>query len=407
MRIVHIHKYFHSRDGASRYERGLMRLQEEAGHAVAPFAMHDERNEPTPWSQYFVSNLDTKHVGFGMGAVKQLGRAVWSVEAKKNFGRLLDVFKPDVVHAHNLYTHLSPSPLAAAKERGIPVVMTVHDYALVSANYVLWNKTKPMAVSHLGSFDTIKTKFIKNSTIATAMLEMVLRMHRFTKAYDMTVNRFVTCSSFVRDMMILGGFSPKKISVISPFAEPLIDPRKSIHHDVKENFVLFAGRLEAYKGPQVLIEAVKHLPPETAIKIAGVGPEEEKLKAMVPKGAKIEFLGFVPGNELWRTMRRARMVVVPSVWYEPFGLVALEAMCQGTPVVVAKSGGLPEIVGESAAGFVVAPNDPKGLAKAILKLLEDDDLVGVMGEAAGRRAREIGDPQEHLAKIMEVYSRCG
>lgn len=407
MRIAHIHKYFHSHDGASRYERGLMRLQEEAGHDVAPFAMRDERNEPTPWSQYFVPNLDTKHFTPGLGAVKQFERALWSSEAKKNFGRFLDVFKPDMIHAHNLYTHLSPSPLASAKERGIPVVMTVHDYALISANYALWNGDHPMALDHLDAFSTIRTKFIKGSLLATAVLEGVQRFHRLTKVYDMTVAHFVTCSSFVREVMMMVGFPPEKISVIPPFAEPLIDERKTIFHDKKENFILFAGRLESYKGPHVLLEAMKYFPQGTMCKIAGVGPEDQRLKAMVPKGMNVEFLGFVPGNELWRLMRRARVVVVPSVWYEPFGLVALEAMCQGTPVIVAKSGGLPEVIGESGAGMVVAPKDPKGLAKAVKKVLEDDVLAAAMSTAAKHHARVIGDPGAHLAKIMARYSMCG
>jgi glycosyltransferase involved in cell wall biosynthesis len=384
-----------------------MRLQEEAGHVVAPFAMHDERNEPTPWSQYFVSNLETKGIAPGFGAVKQFERALWSGEAKRNFGRLLDVFKPDMVHAHNLYTHLSPSPLAAAQERGIPVVMTVHDYALVSANYVLWDGTKPMAVDQLGSVPAIRTKFIKQSLIATAILEGIHRLHRATNAYDGVIQRYITCSSFVRDVMVTAGFSPKKISVLPPFAEPLIDPRASIFHDKKEDFVLFAGRLETYKGPQVLIEAAKYLPKGTVIKIAGVGPEEEVLKQCVPPESAVQFLGFVPGNELWRFMRKAKAVVVPSLWYEPFGLVALEAMCQGTPVIVSKRGGLPEIVGKSRAGFIVPPNDPRRLAGAIQQVVSDETLFQDMGDAARLRAEEIGNPQAHLAKVMEMYLRCG
>lgn len=404
MRIVHIHKYFHARDGASRYERGLMRMQEEAGHAVAPFAMHDERNDPTPWQDYFVSNMETKRVAWGFGAVRQFRRALWSQEAYKNFGALLDVFKPDVIHAHNLYTQLSPSPLAAAKERGIPVVMTVHDYSLVSANYALWDEKKKQSIDGAGICDTVRSRWIKHSYIATAAQEMISEFHRFTKAYDMTVCRFITLSSFVRDVMIAKGFSNDQIEVVPAFAEPLIDPRRTIFHDQKESFVLFAGRLESYKGVHVLLEAAKHLPKGTEIWIAGTGPDEERLKAMIPRGASIRFLGFVPGNELWRLMRRARVVVVPSLWHEPFGLVALEAMSQGTPVIVSKRGGLPEVVGE--AGVVVPPGDAKALARAIQRVLDDDDRAKQLGEAARARAQMIGNPAEHLERILAIYRSC-
>lgn len=411
MRIVHAHKYFHSRDGASRYERGLMRLQEEAGHAVAPFAMHDERNEPTHWSEYFVSNFDTRRVAPGLGALSQAARAFWNIEAKRKFGALLDVFRPDVVHAHNIYTQLSPSVLAAAKERGIPVVMTVHDYALVSANYSLWDGDHSMNLNHLGVLATARTKYIKGSFLATFMLESILKMHHALHWYDGAIVHYTTYSNFVRDVMVDAGFAKEKISVLHPFAEPLMGKgagsRASAVGKAKEPFMLFAGRLETYKGVHVLIEAAKHLPKDTKIVIAGVGPDEARLKALAGHDPRIVFLGFVPGDELWRLMAEASAVVVPSVWPEVYGLVALEAMCQGTPIVVAKSGGLPEIIGDSEGGIVVPPSDPRALARAIQRVLESPTLADRMGKAAYARAREIGDPQEHLAKIMEIYANCG
>lgn len=405
MRIIHVHKYFHSRDGASRYERGLMRLQEEAGHTVAPFAMHEERNEPTSWSEYFVSNFDTRHVAFGFGSFSQAGRAFWNVEAKKKFGAMLDVFHPDVVHAHNIYTQLSPSVLAAAKERGIPVVMTVHDYALVSANYALWNKDHNMDLQHLGIWSTAKTKYIKGSFLATFMLEMILKTHHALNMYDGAISHYTTYSTFVRDILVHAGFSSEKISVLHSFAESFMSDREP--SPLKNPFILFAGRLEAYKGVHILLESLKHLPKDVRLMIAGVGPEEARLRAMTAQDTRVTFLGFVPGDKLSRLMGEATAVVVPSIWHEPYGLVALEAMCQGTPIIVAKSGGLPEIVGESEAGIVVPPGDSKALARAIIRIIENKDLASRMSKAAFDRAKEIGNPQEHLAKIMEIYSKCG
>jgi glycosyltransferase involved in cell wall biosynthesis len=389
-----------------------MRLQEEAGHIVAPFAMLEERNEPTHWSEYFVSNLDTRHIAPGFGAFTQAARAAWSIEAKRKFGALLDVFRPDIVHAHNLYTQLSPSVLAAAKEREIPVVMTVHDYALISANYSLWNGDRPMNVNRLGAFATARTKYIKGSFLATLMLEGILKMHHALRLYDGAIAHYVTYSHFVRDVMVNAGFAKEKISVVGALAEPLMGEGKKSMEDGKrgkkqESFVLFSGRLETYKGAHVLIEAAKHLPKDVRIVIAGVGPDEARLKALAGRDERIAFLGFVPGDELWRLMGEASVVVVPSIWPEVYGLVALEAMCQGTPIIVAKSGGLPEVVGESEAGIVVPPDDPKALARAIQRVLESPALANRMSKAAYARARDIGDPQVHLGKIMEIYKRCG
>lgn len=411
MKIIHAHKYFHSRDGASRYERGLMRLQEEAGHSVAPFAMHDDRNEPTHWSEYFVSNVDTRRIAPGLGAFAQAGRALWSIEAKRKFSALLDVFRPDIIHAHNIYTHLSPSILSAARKRDIPVVMTVHDYALVNANYSLWNQDRPMRRDQRGFFATARTRYIKNSFFATGALEGIRRLHHAMHAYDGAIAQYTTYSHFVRDVMVEAGFSADKISVVQAFAEPFMhhgaQRRTMTRKKEQRPFVLFAGRLETYKGVHVLIEAAKYLPPDARIVIAGVGENAEHLRARAGGDSRIEFLGFVPGNDLWALMGRASVVVVPSIWPEVYGLVALEAMCQGTPIIVAKSGGLPEVVGESDAGIIVPAGDTQALARAIRRIMENPSVAERMGKAGYARAQEIGDPQVHLAKIMEIYSRCG
>ncbi len=273
-----------------------------------------------------------------------------------------------------------------------------------------------MRLDHLGLLATARTKYIKNSFLATAVLEGIRRFHHALHAYDGAIARYTTYSHFVRDVMVDTGFSPEKISVISPFAEPLmgekwgVDPvsrdRRGKAQDTSP-CILFAGRLEAYKGAHVLIEAAKYLPQGVRIVFAGVGADLERLQVLAKHDSRIEFLGFVPGNELWNLMGQASVVVVPSLWPEVFGLVALEAMCQGTPVIVAKSGGLPEIIGSSAAGIVVPPGDVQALARAIRRMLEDPVLAARMGNAAYVRAREIGNPQEHLAKIMEIYSHCG
>lgn len=388
-----------------------MRLQEEAGHAVAPFAMHDPRNEPSAWSEFFVSNVDTRRAAFGLSAFQQLFRALWSREAAQKFDRLIDAFRPDVIHIHNIYTQISPSILAVAKRRGIPVVMTVHDYALVSANYSLWDHDRSMDLRHVGILATARTKYIKGSFLATLMLELVLKFHHAIGAYDGVISRYLVSARFMRDVLVGAKFDEKKILLVGALAEPLMRASSNVgrkgdstKRSAADRFVLFAGRLEWYKGAHVLVESMKFLPKDVRIVIAGTGPDESRLKAMAGRDDRVTFLGFVPGEQLWRMMGEAAVVVVPSVWAEVYGLVALEAMCQGTPVIVAKSGGLPEVVGESKAGIVVPPGDAKALARAIERVLSDAGLAAAMGKAAYGRAQQAGNPQAHLAEIMRIYS---
>ncbi|KKW30239.1 MAG: Glycosyl transferase group 1 [Candidatus Uhrbacteria bacterium GW2011_GWD2_52_7] len=381
--------------------QGLMKLEERAGHTAIPFAMHDAKNDGTPWSRYFVSPLDTSRPHWGLGALSQAKRALWSTEAKTKMGRLIDDFRPDVVHAHNLYTHLSPSPLAACKERGVPVVMTVNDYGIVSANYGLWGNGRPVDPQRAGILSTTRSRFIKHSAVASFTLASLFAFQRLWKMYESYVDVFVPCSQFVRDALITVGYPADRIVVQHLFAEPfMVD--EAYPAERKKKFVLFAGRLEDYKGVQTLIEAGRALP-DVEIRIVGTGPQEAMFRKMAGSAANIRFVGFVPGRQLWGMMREAVAVVVPSIWYEPFGLVAVEAMAQSTPVIVSDRGGLPEIVQDGVSGLVFKGGDAKDLRKKIELLLGDAKKCQTMGKAARERAWAISNPQEHLAKIIDLY----
>lgn len=378
-----------------------MKLEERAGHTPIPFAMHDPKNDPSPWSRYFVSALDTSRPRFGLGAFTQAGRALWSVEAKEKMGKLIDDFRPDVVHAHNLYTHLSPSPLAACKERDVPVVMTVNDYGIVSANYGLWGSGRPIDPERAGIFSTTRSRFIKHSTIASFTLASLFAFQRLWKMYESYIDVFIPCSQFVRDALIAVGYPADRIVVQHLFAEPfMVD--EAYPAEKKKKYVLFAGRLEDYKGVQTLIEAGLVLP-DVEIRIVGTGPQEEAFKRMARGAKNITFLGFVPGKQLWGMMREAAAVVVPSIWYEPFGLVAVEAMAQSTPVIVSDRGGLPEIVQDGVSGLIFKGGDAKDLRKKIEVMLGDSKKRQAMGNAARERAWAISNPQDHLAKIVDLY----
>lgn len=347
MKILHVHKYFHAKDGAGRYMFDLMRLQEGAGHTVAGFAMEDPRNAPSVWSKYFVSSVDTSGVGGVKSSLKQLGRALWSLEAKDRMEDMLEAFRPDIVHAHNIYTHLSPSVLAVCKKKNIPVVLTVHDYGLLSANYGLFGADSPMSLDRRSILDVARTRFIKGSFVATLGLELVNRVHRGLRLVDKSVNRYLTLSQFVKDTMVKFKFDEKKIAVVSPPVAFELYGRIFIH--VRENAVLFAGRLEKYKGIETYLEAAA-LRPKMTFYVAGTGPLVKEVETFARTHANLVYLGFVESEALWQKMANVQAVIVPSIWYEPFGLAALEPLAIGTPVIASDIGGLSEFVAKSGEG---------------------------------------------------------
>lgn len=399
MRIIHAHKYFYDRAGAERYMLDVMRLQEEHGHAVAPFSMHHPKNQPSAWSEYFVSELNTEGVGRGLGALRQFRRAWWSREAELKMAKMIDAFQPDVVHVHNIYTHLSPSILRACRRHNVPVVMSVHDYSLVSANYSLWNAKDeaPMNLERLGLLATARTRFIKGSYLATLARASVQRWHKWRGSYDKAIDRYLPVSEFVRVVMVKSGYRASKMTVLHPFTQsPSVTKKKH------GGPVVFVGRLESYKGLGVLIEAMRSFP-HVKLQIAGTGPDENRFREQASDMKNVEFLGFVRGEAKDALFARARVVVAPSIWHEPLGLVAYEALLHGTPAIVSDRGGMQEVIEAGVSGEVCKGGDVDSLLQKLNSFLHDGTHATSFAESAVERARSFGSPEDHYERLTDIY----
>lgn len=152
--------------------------------------------------------------------------------------------------------------------------------------------------------------------------------------------------------------------------------------------ILFTGRLTKHKGVEYLLKAAKYIKdPQAEVFIIGEGSEEEKLKKQAKelKLKNINFLPYMRGKklkELRQFYKRADIFVAPSIWNEPFGLVILEAMAYGTPVIATKKGGITSIVKDGVNGLLVRARASRKLATAINTLLENDKLRKKLGQKA-------------------------
>jgi glycosyltransferase involved in cell wall biosynthesis len=140
---------------------------------------------------------------------------------------------------------------------------------------------------------------------------------------------------------------------------------------------LFAGRIAPEKGVEVLAKAMEQVEGVELV-VAGDGP----LRHLFPQA-----LGFVPHQELHELYRRASMLVLPS-YGEGFGVVAMEAMSHGVPVIATTAGGLGWVIEDDVSGIVVQPGDVEGLRDAIIRLRDDATLRARLGEGGRQRARE-------------------
>lgn len=337
MKILLSNKFYYRRGGDCIYMLNLEQLLKSHGHDVAVFAMDYLENIETPWKQYFPQN---------MSKLMAFTRPFGSAEVKVKFNRLLDDFKPEVVHLNNIHTHLSPIIAELAHNRGIKVVWTLHDYKLLCPRYdCLRNGNDICELCFNGDKSSCKTyKCMKGSTLASLIgYKEATTWNR--RRLEACTDVFICPSKFMLQKMIQGGFTSKKLIPLCNFID--IDKCKKDTYE-KENYYCYIGRLSHEKGVKTLIKAAQKLPYKLVV--IGGGPLSDELKNETTN-ANIEFVGYKQWDEIKEIVSKARFSVIPSEWYENNPLSVIEAQCLGTPVLGARIGGIPELIENGVTGM--------------------------------------------------------
>ena len=408
MRILHVNKFLHRKGGAEGYMLDLADLQLAAGHDVAYFGMaHPDNDHASAGTAAPYVEFDPVPAGTRARAAL-VGRMIWSRSAQRGMDEALDAFRPDVVHAHNVYHQLSPSVLHAASRRGIPVVLTLHDYKLACPTYRFLDHGTPCtACVTKGPWQAALRGCQTGSRAASAAASLEVSLHRRFGAYD-GVGRFISPSRFLAGQLTAAGVYPDRIRVQSNFTDLTTRPRE----DAPMPLAVFAGRLSEEKGVDTLIRAVGALAPSRSaghvLVIAGDGPQRSELQALAEAEAPglVRFAGHLARPDLQALVRSAALTVVPSRWYENQPLAVLESFALGVPVLATDLGGLPELVDEST-GWVVAANDVPAMARALRTALSDPEGARLRGKRARRRVEERHAPDAHLAAITSIYEEAG
>lgn len=401
MKIVLANKYYFLKRGAERYVLDLEQMLRQHGHEAIPFAMQHPSNLPTPYSKYFVSQVETKKTRFDWQGLRTLGRMMFSFEAQEKISSLVRRVQPDLVHVNNIYYQISPSIFLTLRELGVPTVMTVHDYHLISPEYTRWSRHRVEDLSRMGIVRAAFSRFHKNSFFASLAAAAAYRLHERMGLYHLA-DHYIASTEFVKGELIKKGFVSTKIHVL-PFG---IDAKKitpAVGWD--HGYVLYVGQLAEEKGLWPLLKAAKNLP-RIKFKIVGTGAEEERAKRAAAALSNVEFVGFAAGEVLWSMYRGARCVVVPSLWQEVFGLVALEAMAAGKPVIASNIGGLPEVVADRVTGLLVQPGSVPELVEAIQRLFSDHGLARAMGFAGRERVLRDFTMEKHYEGLMRIYAEA-
>jgi glycosyltransferase involved in cell wall biosynthesis len=305
--------------------------------------------------------------------------------------RVLRRERPQIVHAHNWIVH---SYLPLAREAQSALVLSLHDYGLICATKRLRRKDhvcsgpapvkcQVCAAEHYGPAKGLVAAF------GTRGRESRLRRN---------VDVFLPVSSTVEELCRISGDEVSRVipNFIGELPAPMPgDPR--LAQLPEEPFVLFFGDATVDKGAWYLAEAHRRLenPPPLVLVGRCFIDELRDRPGVYPTGAW-------PHRLAIEALRRCLFTVVPSLWPEPFGLVALETAAAGKPIVASNIGGLRDIVADGETGLLVPPDDRPALAAAIRRLSEAPDLRQRLGAAAKERAATFS-PEAIIPRFEEAY----
>ena len=395
-RVLLVNKFYYPRGGDCVVVMNTESLLRDNGVEVRVFAMDYPLNKPSHYQDQFASRVSFD--GDMGNKWRALRRTMGMDDVRERFEAVLDDFRPDVVHLHNIHSYLSPVVGELAHRRGIRVVWTLHDYKLLCPRYDCLLGSNLCEKCFSGAkHNAILHKCMKGSLPASVVGWLEAKKWN-RRTLERNTDTFICPSEFMADKMRQGGFDASKIKVLNNFLDPVkLKQYQAIGGNAtRGDYYCFVGRLSHEKGISDLLEVASRLP--YRLKVAGSGTQEPELRLKYADSDNIEFLGMLDAEDVAHLLAESRLCVVPSQWYENNPLSVVESLCAGTPVAGSNMGGIPELI-DSENGIVFQPFDQETLATAITMSMTRD----WNHDAIAQHALERFDPQKHMSTLIHDY----
>jgi glycosyltransferase involved in cell wall biosynthesis len=323
-------------------------------------------------------------------------QVIWSGDSVRDLRALIHEEKPHIAHFHNTFLMISPSAYHVCQEMGIPVVQTLHNYRFLCprADFFRNGHICEECLGKTPPWPGIVYGCYHGSRAQTTVVATMLTIHRWLKTWDEQVDAYIALTEFARQKFIQGGLPAEKIMLKPNFVDPDPGMREGIG-----DYALFVGRFSPEKKVLTLLKAwekIEGIP----LKLVGGGAQELQIRQFPREFAleKVEFLGRRTRDQVFALMKKARVLIFPSEWYEAFPLVLAEAFACGVPVVATRLGVMAEIVEEGRTGLFFTPGDSDDLSAKVRWAFTHPQEMAQMG----RRAR-----QEFEAKYTGERNREG
>jgi glycosyltransferase involved in cell wall biosynthesis len=213
------------------------------------------------------------------------------------------------------------------------------------------------------------------------------------------VDSYITLTEFARQKFITGGLPADKLHVKANFLSS--DPGVA---STLGTGAVYIGRLSPEKGVQVVLDAWQQLEDEP-LTIVGDGPDRVALEAYARQHvpSQVRFLGHLNVEACLDLIKQARVVIMPSLWYETFGRVIIEAYGCGKPVIASRLGAMAELIQDNTTGLLFTPGDANDLATKLYQLLSSPERCQRMGVAARQVFEREFTAAENYSRLIRIY----
>jgi len=380
VRVLLVHNFYRQPGGEDRVFATEARLLSERGHQVFTYEAHNPREN-------------------GVAVLRLAGQAFWNQKAYRDLRRLIKEVQPDVVHLHNTFPLISPAACYAARREGVAVVQTLHNYRLICPSGLLFREGRPCeeCVGAFTPWPGVVHACYRDSHAASLVAGATLAVHRASGTWSRQVNRYIALTRFAREIFIAGGLPAQSVAIKPNVIHP--DPGAGSGDG---RFALFIGRLAREKGIDTLVKAWAQVGHRMPLTIVGDGPLAAEVRRAVAGNPAVTWVGQQPPAVVEELLGRATCLIVPSIWYETFGLVVAEAFARGTPVVASRLGALSELVEDGRTGFHFTPGDADDLARRATRFTEYPEAAAAMrvhARAAYERRYAVESNYETLCRI--------
>ena len=329
-------------------------------------------------------------------------RSIYNFSSAKKISKIIQEFRPDIIHIHNLFFIASPSIIYAARKHKIPVVVTIHNYRLICASALLLRDNQVCELCTQKKFPLagIRYKCYRNSATESALVTSITGIHKLFKTWQNKIHTYITLNEFSRSKLLHSSLNvPASMMTIKPNFVP--DPGEGPTQ--REGFFLFAGRIVKEKGVHVLAKAFANMP-ENKIIIIGDGPEKALLQEQFRSFPNIHFEGQMEKKLVTEYMKRCKAFICPSIWYEGAPLTIIEAFATGTPVIASKLGSMEESISDGFNGLHFTAGDADDLRAKIRLLITETENNSMFYQNARQTYLAKYHTDIHYNAILKIYT---